>query len=130
MRVLFCEDEPMVRKLIELSVRGTGHECRLASGGAEALGLVRRWRPDVLVTDVAMPGMDGIELASAVWADPELRDLRVVFMTASVHRAAIESTAPRDRLAGHLRKPFGPAALRALLDSLAGGQHCSPAPGP
>ncbi len=121
MRVLFCEDEPTVRKLIELSMRGTPHECRVVADGEEALELMRRWRPDVLVTDVVMPRMDGIELAAAVRRDPELRGVRVVFMTASVHRDAVESAVPPRLLAGHLRKPFGPAALRELLDSLASG---------
>jgi CheY-like chemotaxis protein len=119
MRVLFCEDEPTVRRLIELSMPGTAHECRLTADGAEALATMRGWRPDVLVTDVAMPGMDGIELAAAVRADPALRGVRIVFMTASIHREAIERVAPPGGTAGHLRKPFGPAALRELLDRLA-----------
>jgi CheY-like chemotaxis protein len=120
MRIVFCEDEPTIRKLIALSLRGTAHEFRMAADGGEALGLVRDWRPDVLITDVAMPGMDGRQLAAAVRADASLRDLRIVFMTASVRRdeAGIDEVAVGARAAGHLRKPFGPAALRSLLVSL------------
>jgi two-component system cell cycle sensor histidine kinase/response regulator CckA len=120
MRIVFCEDEPIIRKLIGLALRGTGHEFRLTADGGEALELVRSWRPDVLVTDVAMAGMDGRQLAAAVRADPELGDLRIVFMTASVQREAVEAEedARGSRIAGHLRKPFGPGALRSLLVSL------------
>lgn len=118
MRVLFCEDEPMVRKLIELSMRGTRHECRVVADGVEALELMRRWQPDVVVTDVVMPHLGGVELAAAVRADPDLRDVRVVLMTASMDGESLEGTVPPGWLAGRLRKPFGPAALRDLLDSL------------
>ena len=127
MRVLVCDDEPVILKLIELSLRGTPHDLRTAAGGTEALETMRRWRPDVLVTDVAMPGMDGLDLASAVRADPDMKGLPIVFMTASIH---VDAIAQRT-LAGptaYLYKPFGPAALRTMLDSLiAEGTQVPPA---
>src|ERR1700730_7402885 len=89
MRVLVCDDEPISRKLVELSLRRTPHDLRTVGGGKEALETMRRWRPDVLVTDVAMPGMDGLDLAAAVRADPQLKGLPIVFMTASVHSDAM-----------------------------------------
>ena len=116
MRIVFCDDEAIIRRLIELSLRGTSYEFQMAATGREALELVREWHPDVLITDVAMPGMDGLELAAAVRADPR-EGLRVVFMTASVNREAIEELSTEGP-ANQLRKPFGPAALRALLASL------------
>ncbi len=97
MRIVFCEDEPIIRKLIGLALRGTPHEFRVAADGGEALDLLRRWRPDVLITDVAMPGMDGRQDVEA------------------------EDAARGHRIAGHLRKPFGPGALRSLLVSLEEG---------
>ena len=118
MRVVFCDDEAIIRKLIELSLKGTEYEFRLAASGNEALDILRRWHPDALITDVAMPGMDGIQLAAAVRADPGLRDVRIVFMTASIHRDAIEDNIALHGPTGHLRKPFGPAAMRTLLASL------------
>jgi CheY-like chemotaxis protein len=117
MRVLVCDDEPMIRKLVELSLRRTPHDLRMVGGGSEALATMRRWRPDVLVTDVAMPGMDGLDLAAAVRADPDLKDLRIVFMTAAIPAGAMaEQTL--DGPTAYLYKPFGPAALRELLASL------------
>ncbi len=113
MRIVFCEDEAVIRKLLHLSLRDLPHEYRIAASGEEALELVREWHPDALVTDVAMPGMNGLELAAAVRADPALRATRIALMTASIDRGDPE-------FALHLRKPFGPAALRALLEALAG----------
>jgi len=117
MRIVFCEDEPTIRRLIGLSLRGSAHEFRMAADGNEALDLVRRWRPDVLITDVAMPGMDGRQLAAAVRADAALGDLRIVFMTASARDEAAGEVeaAGAGGAPDHLRKPFGPAALRSLL---------------
>jgi CheY-like chemotaxis protein len=128
MRVLVCDDEPMIRKLVELSLRGTAHDLRTVGGGDEALVTMRRWPPDILLTDVAMPEMDGLDLAAAVRADPHLKDLPIVFMTATVH---VEHIAERTvgGPTAYLYKPFGPAALRELLDSLAtkgAGRAASP----
>ena len=65
-----------------------------------------------------MPEMDGLDLAAAVRADPRLKNLPIVFMTATVH---VEHIAERTvgGPTAYLYKPFGPAALRELLDSLA-----------
>src|SRR5437870_3678131 len=117
MRVLVCDDEPVIRKLIELTLRDTPHDLQTVGDGAEALETMRSWRPDVLVTDVAMPGMDGLDLAAAVRADPDLKDLRIVFMTASVNVDAISQRTLVGPTA-YLYKPFGPAALRSMLDTL------------
>jgi CheY-like chemotaxis protein len=130
MRIVFCDDEAIIRRLIELSLRGTHHEFRMAARGRRALELVRDWRPDVLVTDVAMPGMDGLQLAAAVRADPHLGGVRIAFMTASINRDAMEEASSTEGAADHLRKPFGPAALRALLASLEAGIAILPQPGP
>jgi CheY-like chemotaxis protein len=119
-RIVFCEDEPMIRRLVELALRGTGHELRLVGDGDAAFALVRRWRPDVLVTDVTMPGMDGVQLAAAVRADPDLSDLRIVFTTASTLPDHAEGAIAVGDRTSYLGKPFGPAALRALLASLDG----------
>lgn len=117
MRILFCEDQAVLRKLIEMTLRGSPHELRMAEDGVAALELMRTWRPDVVFTDVAMPGMDGFELATRLRADPVLRDVRVVFMTASAHlEAEGEDGLPPGTW--HLRKPFGPAALQDMLASL------------
>jgi CheY-like chemotaxis protein len=117
MRVLVCDDEPVIRKLIELSLRGTPYDFQTVGDGFEALETMQHWRPDVLVTDIAMPGMDGLDLAAAVRADPHLKDLRIVFMTASVHVHALAERSLGGPTA-YLYKPFGPAALRDLLASL------------
>jgi CheY-like chemotaxis protein len=126
MRVLFCEDQAVLRKLIALSMRDAPHEYRIAEGGVEALETVREWKPDVLFTDVAMPGMGGLELAARLRADPELEALRIVFMTASTHLD--DAGGGGDPPVLQLRKPFGPAALREMLVVLERDLRAVPSP--
>ncbi len=115
MRILFCEDHALLRKLIALSMQGTAHDFRIAGSGAEALVLARQQPPDALFTDVAMPGMDGFELVARLRAEPALRGVRVVFMTASAQVDEVDAAAGSFAL---LPKPFGPAALKAVVASL------------
>jgi len=113
-RVVFCEDDPMIRKLIQTAMRSTSHEVGFAENGKEGLALIERLRPDVVFTDVAMPEMDGFEMADAIRATPELAHIPIVFMTASVQREQIEECF-RHGAAGHLAKPFSMTELRARV---------------
>jgi CheY-like chemotaxis protein len=115
MRILFCEDHALLRKLIALSMRGTPHEFWIAGSGAQAIEIARQVRPEALVTDVVMPGMDGFELVTRLRAEPRLRDMRVIFMTAS---ADVNDVSAGMKPYRYLPKPFGPAELRAALVAL------------
>jgi CheY-like chemotaxis protein len=113
-RVVFCEDDPMIRKLVQTALRNTSHEVHIADDGKLGLDLIKRVRPDVVFSDVAMPGMDGFELADAMRAMLDLAHIPIVFMTASVQREQIDECF-RHGAAGHLAKPFTMAELRARV---------------
>lgn len=113
-RVVFCEDDPMIRKLVETAFRSTTHEVHIAEDGKLGFALIERVRPDVVFSDVAMPEMDGFELADAMHARPDLAHIPIVFMTASVQREQVEACF-RHGAAGHLAKPFTMAELRARV---------------
>src|SRR5689334_12582597 len=72
----------MNRELVRSVLTTHGHATMEASGGADALKVMRAERPDVVLADVVMPGMDGYELARAIRADDELRTVPVLFYTA------------------------------------------------
>lgn len=82
-RVVLVDDQPVVRSgfrvMLELAedLRVVGE----AADGHQGLDVVRRCRPDVVIMDVRMPGMDGIEATRAIVADPHLEDVRVVVLT-------------------------------------------------
>ncbi|MGY1682459.1 ATP-binding protein [Geodermatophilus sp. SYSU D01176] len=106
---------------------------RTAANGQEALASVRAARPDVVVTDVMMPGLDGFDLLRALRADPAVRDVPVVMLTARAgQEAAVEGfDAGVD---DYLAKPFESAELvgrlRAVLERAAGGTRRAAEPAP
>jgi len=113
-KVVFCEDDPMIRKLVQTALRSSTHDVHVAGDGKEGLDLIARLRPDVVFSDVAMPEMNGFELADAMRARPDLAHIPIVFMTASVQREQIDECF-RHGAAGHLAKPFTMAELRTRI---------------
>jgi signal transduction histidine kinase len=99
--------------LVEL-LRHTGYEARAAYDGAGALDAARRWKPDVMVLDLGMPGMDGYQLAEAVRNDPDLMGTRLVALSGYGQ----DEDRRRARAAGfdaHLVKPVDIEVLDAAL---------------
>ena len=81
-RVLVVDDYDDARELLGLILQHVGFDVRLAANGAEALERARLDRPDVVVMDLFMPGMDGIEATRRMRADPALRHVPVIAYTA------------------------------------------------
>ena len=113
-KVVFCEDDPMIRKLVRAALRSTSHEVHLAEDGKRCLALIGEVRPDVVFSDVAMPEIDGFGVADAMRAMPALAHIPIVFMTASVQREEIDECF-KHGAAGHLAKPFTMSELRARV---------------
>ncbi len=120
-KIVFCEDSPVIQKLIGLALRATAHEVLLAADGTEGLALIERERPDLVFTDVAMPGLDGFQLVAAVKARPDLAHIPVVLMTATSYAEQL-AEGYRQGATGYLAKPFSTAALRAKIDELLSGR--------
>ncbi len=118
-KIVFCEDDPMIRKLVQAALRATPHHVTYAADGREGLATIERERPDVIFTDVWMPEMDGFQLADAVKARPELARIPIVFMTASVQSAQVAECF-KHGAAGHLSKPFTMADLRSRVAEFTG----------
>ena len=116
-RVVFVEDDVTIRKLVQVALRVTPHELHFAANGREGLALIQHVRPDVVFTDVAMPEMDGLQLADAMHADPALAGIPIVFVTASLQKDQIERYFAHGARA-YLAKPFSPADLRQQVEKM------------
>jgi two-component system, response regulator, stage 0 sporulation protein F len=79
-KVLVADDEQSIRKLYERELKKEGYEVLFASNGQEAIQMVRSGRPDLIVMDIRMPGMDGIEAMSRILE--ENNELPIVINTA------------------------------------------------
>jgi CheY-like chemotaxis protein len=116
-KIVFCEDDPMIQKLIRAAMRGSGHEVHVAGDGEEGLALIRSVRPDIVFSDVSMPKLDGYQLGDALKASPDTAGIPLVFVTASVQRAQV-AEAEQHGGAGVLPKPFTMAELRQRVAEL------------
>nr|MDQ5827253.1 response regulator [Chloroflexota bacterium] len=80
--VLVVDDEERIRKLVSLGLRRAGYGVMLASSGQEALARIAEAKPDLIVSDVMMPDMDGFALLSALREDPSTEAIPLIFLTA------------------------------------------------
>lgn len=113
-KLVFCEDEALIQKMIRVMLRETGHQIYFASDGLAGLALIERERPDVVFSDVWMPLMTGLELCDALRARAPLAYIPSVLITASVQREEL-AAGFRHGATAILKKPFSPAELRAAV---------------
>jgi len=80
--ILVVDDDRDVAQSIELSLRRRGYRVTLAHSGVEALKTLRRYRPDIVILDILMPGMSGLEVCRHLRTDPNTVELPIIFLTA------------------------------------------------
>ena len=81
-KILLVDDEPDILELIGYNLKKEGHEVFTAQNGSEGIKIARREKPDLIILDVMMPEMDGMQVCNIIRQDPELRDITVAFLTA------------------------------------------------
>src|SRR5512141_1969056 len=123
--ILVVDDHAVNRDFLETLLRYSGHEVLQAADGVEALELVRSRRPELVITDVLMPNMGGVELADRVHADPEIANTPLIFYTASYRDPEARILADSCQVSTVLIKPAEP---QAILDAVALVLGTGPAP--
>ena len=81
-KILIADDEPMVLNQLKLRLVAEGFQVIQASDGAEAVQKARSERPDLIILDILMPGMDGVDAATALKDHAETKDIPLIFLTA------------------------------------------------
>lgn len=117
-RILLCDDELHILRAAEFKFKRAGYVVDCALDGEEAWQAIQRQRPDILVTDCQMPNLTGIELAARIFADPELRDLPVVMLTAKGFELSIDELRDEYGVLAILAKPFSPRALLKRVEQI------------
>ena len=116
-RVLVIDDEAPIRLLCRVNLEAEGMQVSEAGDGPGGLDLARAQRPDVILLDVMMPGLDGWRVAEMLLDDPVTSDIPIVFLPA---RADVRDHARGIDLGGleYITKPFNPVELATLVRSV------------
>jgi two-component system cell cycle response regulator DivK len=110
-RILIAEDDPDNRFIVVKVLTLAGYETLEAADGRSALALARRERPDLIMMDLSMPGMDGWEASRRLKADPRTADIPIIALTAFALRGD-EERARDAGCDGYLSKPCRSGTIR------------------
>lgn len=117
-RVLVIDDVTTMSMLVKVFLQGMDLDITTAKDGIEGWQQLTTVKPDVVIADIQMPGKDGLELCADIKADPKLKSIRVVLLSA---HAEEEDVKRRARLIGAdelLKKPITPDKLRSVVSHL------------
>ena len=113
-QIIIVEDEPEIAELIELHVKREGYSTQIIDDGGEALAIIKKSPPDLILLDLMLPGMSGLELCRALRWEEATRELPVIMVTARGEES--------DVVAGlevgaddYVTKPFSPRVLIARI---------------
>jgi two-component system, OmpR family, alkaline phosphatase synthesis response regulator PhoP len=121
-RILIAEDEPNIVISLEFLLAGAGYEVAIARDGTEALDAIGRLRPDLVVLDVMLPGVNGFEVCRQIRTATETRNTRILMLTARGRETEME----RGMAAGadaYMTKPFATRDLLAKVAELLPGRQ-------
>jgi CheY-like chemotaxis protein len=112
MKVLIVEDNPDVAEMLSILVHALGHSTQVCHHPAEAIETAKHWSPEVIITDICLPGMDGYQLAHILHEHRELADVPIYSLSAYADNPARRTKAG---IAAHFCKPISLPKLRHIL---------------
>jgi len=125
-RLFIIEDDKHISKLIKYNLEKAGFECLTATSGEEAFKIMDRWSADLILLDVMLPGMDGLEVCRHIKQDEQFKNIPVVMLTAKGEEV--------DRVVGfelgaddYIVKPFSPRELILRIKAVLRRGRTSPA---
>lgn len=128
--ILVVDDRPIDRQFLQTLLGYAGHHVEAAADGDEALRRMGEFRPDLVITDIVMPTMDGLEFVNRLRENPDLAPVIVIFYTASFLRAEAERLASTGRVQRVLLKPSEPEAILKAVEAVLGAPPVESAPPP
>jgi DNA-binding response OmpR family regulator len=115
--VLVVDDDPVILKLLEVNFEMEGFTVLVARDGEEGIQVARTDRPDLVVSDIMMPKVSGLELVTALKADPATSEIPIILLSAKAQNADVRSglDAGAD---DYVTKPFEPLDLVERVNEL------------
>lgn len=116
-KVLVVDDEEDILELLKFNLSREGYQVPCAESGEQALGLIRSENPDLIVLDLMLPGIDGLEVTRRLKNDPNTKNLPIVMLTAKGEEADIV-TGLELGADDYITKPFSPRILVARVRAI------------
>ena len=116
-KVLVVDDEEPILELLKYNLEKQGYEVRIASNGYEAVEIAKKFHPDLVLLDIMMPKMDGVETCRLLRANPDLQNTFIVFLTARAEEYS-EIAAFDVGADDYILKPIKPRALMSRISAL------------
>jgi two-component system cell cycle response regulator DivK len=113
-RILVVEDDADNRRIVVKVLTVEGYEVMEATDGRSALATARKEHPDLIIMDLAMPGLDGWQAATQLKSDPKVADIPIIALTAFAMRGD-EEKAREAGCDGYLSKPCRPQTIREVV---------------
>lgn len=114
--VLVVDDDPVIVNLLQVNFEIEGYEVVTATGGEQGLLRFRAAHPDVMVLDVMMPGLDGLEVARRLKSDPDTARIPIILLSAKTQASDIQ--AGLEVADEYMTKPFEPLELLKTVQSV------------
>ena len=115
--ILTDDDSPSIRQMIKVTLEPAGHSVLEAGDGAQGLSKAQATKVDLVITDLNMPVMNGLELIKALRKQPNLVGLPIVFLTTESNDA-VKQEAKSCGATGWITKPFKPEQLLSVVSKL------------
>ena len=116
-RVLVVDDDPVIQRLLRVNFEMEGYIVLIANDGVEGLEKARVERPDIVVLDIMMPKMSGLDVTRALKADPETASIPVLLLSAKAQEADLRA-GDESGADDYLTKPFEPLLLLQRVELL------------
>ena len=121
-RILIADDEFNIRNILDFSLHAEGLDVIEAENGEQALELATRELPDLIILDVMMPGLSGVETCRRLKADTRTADIPVILLTARSGKDDRQEGMDAGA-AGYITKPFSPHKVVDAVQNLIGAHH-------
>ena len=128
--ILIVDDEPSIVVPIQFLMEQQGYNVIVAKNGEDALDIILKYKPDLILLDIMLPGIDGYEVCEIVRLNPDFRNVKIIFLTA---KNQTEDVVKGFQAGGndYIRKPFSMEELIVRMENLlqlSGGQKAQAAP--
>ena len=81
-KILVVDDDPEISSLVQYTLESLGHQVKVCDNGREVIDTLRSYKPELLVLDVMLPGIDGYSLATQISEDPDLSNMPIIVLSA------------------------------------------------